>query len=122
MTVDKKTLIACLSKQETIVLPNTIETIGKEAFEGAKEVLSVILPCGLKYIRRSVFSDFVIWRVQTQKHSSLQILSNIIGISTAFALKSVKNVEKHHSSVIFIANKGILSNNICIFTPFYLKM
>jgi plasmid maintenance system antidote protein VapI len=39
------------------------------------------------------------------KHSLLQILSKIIGISTAFALKSVKNVEKHHSSVIFIANK-----------------
>ena len=56
MTADKKTLIACLSKQETIVLPNTIETIGKEAFEGAKEVLSVILPYGLKYIRRSAFS------------------------------------------------------------------
>lgn len=55
------------------------------------------------------------------KHSSLQILSKIIGISTAFALKSVKNVEKHHSSVIFIANKGILSNNICIFTPFFLR-
>ena len=55
------------------------------------------------------------------KHSSLQILSKIIGISTAFALKSVKNVEKHHSSVIFIANKGILSNNICIFTPFYIN-
>jgi hypothetical protein len=56
------------------------------------------------------------------KHSLLQILSKIIGISTAFALKSVKNGEKHHSNVIFIANKGILSNNICIFTPFYLKM
>ena len=38
------------------------------------------------------------------KHSSLQILSKIIGISTAFALKSVKNVEKHHSSVIFIVS------------------
>ena len=56
------------------------------------------------------------------KHSLLQILSKIIGISTAFALKSVKIVEKHRSSIIFIANKGILSNNIYVFTPFYIKM
>jgi len=56
MTADKKTLIACLSKQETIVLPSTIETIEKEAFEGIKNVSSVILPYGLKYIRRSAFS------------------------------------------------------------------
>ena len=56
MTANKKALIACFSKQGTIVLPSTIETIGEDAFVGLKEVSSVILPYGLKYIRRCAFS------------------------------------------------------------------
>lgn len=42
-------------------------------------------------------------------------------ILKTLAFKSVNNDEKYHAIIIFMANKGIFSNIICKFTPFYLN-
>ena len=57
MTNDKKRLLACLTDENRVTVPDGVEIIGQEAFAGLKTLRTIHLPNGLKYIERSAFSD-----------------------------------------------------------------
>ncbi len=54
-SADKKTIVYCPAARETVTIPSYVDTIGKEAFKGCKNITELYIPGNVETIEASAF-------------------------------------------------------------------